>query len=181
MTRDAHEIQTVQRPLAGRGTRRRHRQPETSDSSNDVILVDSLSPTTTARSRRRRRVQNDDIVDLTCSTPNNVTEVPFVDLTSPSQLVRHNNRTGTSTITNNNHPETSTEEQQAAVLRLKCPVCLEHLDKLLERGSEIRSTNCGHVFCKPCIFTSIRATHKCPTCRKKLTERTTHPLYLPIS
>ncbi|KAJ4818848.1 RING/U-box superfamily protein [Rhynchospora pubera] len=53
-----------------------------------------------------------------------------------------------------------------------CPVCLSQL-------SEPCSTTCGHVFCQSCIKTAIQAQKKCPTCRKKLTNKGFHRLYLP--
>ncbi|SPP82852.1 E3 ubiquitin-protein ligase RNF4 isoform X2 [Drosophila guanche] len=55
----------------------------------------------------------------------------------------------------------------------KCPVCLECV-----RHREPVSTKCGHVFCRPCIETAIRTTHKCPMCNKKLTIRQTTRIYL---
>ncbi|BFF91301.1 uncharacterized serine-rich protein C215.13 [Drosophila madeirensis] len=55
----------------------------------------------------------------------------------------------------------------------KCPVCLDSV-----RHREPLSTKCGHVFCRPCIETAIRATHKCPMCNKKLSIRQTTRIYL---
>ena len=40
------------------------------------------------------------------------------------------------------------------------------------------STVCGHVFCEPCIKASIETQRRCPTCRKKLTQRQYHPLFI---
>ncbi|XP_034661764.1 E3 ubiquitin-protein ligase RNF4 isoform X2 [Drosophila subobscura] len=55
----------------------------------------------------------------------------------------------------------------------KCPVCLDSV-----RHREPLSTKCGHVFCRPCIETAIRTTHKCPMCNKKLSIRQTTRIYL---
>lgn len=54
-----------------------------------------------------------------------------------------------------------------------CPVCIESL-----AGKEVRATICGHIFCKPCILTTIARTKKCPNCRKFLTVKKIFPLYL---
>ncbi|XP_002127685.2 uncharacterized protein LOC100182651 isoform X1 [Ciona intestinalis] len=64
---------------------------------------------------------------------------------------------------------------------INCPVCLETLKTILSQGNEIRSTVCGHVFCHNCISLAIRSSKKCPTCRRKLTLKNVHPLYLTIT
>lgn len=55
-----------------------------------------------------------------------------------------------------------------------CPVCMGPL-------VEETSTKCGHIFCKACIKQSIGAQGKCPTCRKKITMKTTFRVYLPAT
>lgn len=55
---------------------------------------------------------------------------------------------------------------------LTCPVCLGTL-------TEPSTTVCGHVFCRSCIETAISKQKKCPTCRKKLSKRNFHRIYLP--
>ncbi|KAL6967998.1 hypothetical protein U1Q18_033801 [Sarracenia purpurea var. burkii] len=55
-----------------------------------------------------------------------------------------------------------------------CPVCMGPL-------IEETSTKCGHIFCKSCIKTAIAAQGKCPTCRRKVTMKTTHRVYLPAA
>ncbi|XP_057482914.1 uncharacterized protein LOC130769701 isoform X2 [Actinidia eriantha] len=56
----------------------------------------------------------------------------------------------------------------------KCPVCMGQL-------TEEMSTKCGHIFCKSCIKASIAAQGKCPTCRRKITMKDTHRVYLPTT
>jgi hypothetical protein len=53
----------------------------------------------------------------------------------------------------------------------KCPVCFDSL----QRPSV---TLCGHVYCTECIMAVVKSTKQCPICRKKLTQRGFHPLYL---
>lgn len=54
---------------------------------------------------------------------------------------------------------------------LKCNVCLDAV-------SHPTSTICGHLFCETCIRLAIRQTGACPTCRKKLTVKQVHRVYL---
>ncbi|XP_052185970.1 uncharacterized protein LOC127797269 [Diospyros lotus] len=56
----------------------------------------------------------------------------------------------------------------------RCPVCMGPL-------VEEMSTKCGHIFCKACIRTAIAAQGKCPTCRKKISQRDTIRIYLPAT
>ncbi|KNC54784.1 uncharacterized protein AMSG_01636 [Thecamonas trahens ATCC 50062] len=55
---------------------------------------------------------------------------------------------------------------------LQCAVCLDAI-------TTPTSTTCGHVFCKLCIRKAISRTRRCPMCRKSLTLRQTHPIFLP--
>lgn len=64
-----------------------------------------------------------------------------------------------------------------------CPICMCEL-------TDITSTNCGHIFCevlvdfdmlnlsKSCILQAIEHQGTCPICRKKLTKRGIHPLFV---
>jgi E3 ubiquitin-protein ligase RNF4 len=56
--------------------------------------------------------------------------------------------------------------------KLSCPICMNEI-------TEAASTVCGHIFCQPCIKAAIKAQKKCPTCRRKLTPRQQHRVYLP--
>ncbi|KAJ6830539.1 E3 ubiquitin-protein ligase RNF4-like isoform X1 [Iris pallida] len=55
-----------------------------------------------------------------------------------------------------------------------CPLCLHEL-------AEPCSTVCGHIFCRQCITDSIQKQKKCPTCRKKLTMKSFHRVFLPAT
>ncbi|KAJ0742324.1 putative Zinc finger, RING-type [Helianthus annuus] len=55
-----------------------------------------------------------------------------------------------------------------------CPVCMGAL-------VEEVTTKCGHIFCKACITAAIKAQHKCPTCRQKLTTKNLIRVYLPTT
>ena len=58
----------------------------------------------------------------------------------------------------------------------KCSICL---DEMVNPAS----TTCGHVFCHDCIRNALKAApakgKKCPQCRKKLTLKQIHRIYLP--
>uniref|UniRef100_A0ACD5XJJ7 Uncharacterized protein n=1 Tax=Avena sativa TaxID=4498 RepID=A0ACD5XJJ7_AVESA len=56
--------------------------------------------------------------------------------------------------------------------KFSCPVCLHEM-------VDASSTLCGHIFCQECIMASIKAQRKCPTCRRKLTMKNFHRVYLP--
>lgn len=54
---------------------------------------------------------------------------------------------------------------------LKCAICLDEM-------KHMSSTTCGHVYCKECIQESVRQLGKCPLCKKHLTLKSIHPLYI---
>lgn len=54
---------------------------------------------------------------------------------------------------------------------LRCSICLDSV-------SHPTSTICGHLFCEACIRLAVRQTGLCPTCRRKLSIRQIHRVYL---
>lgn len=48
----------------------------------------------------------------------------------------------------------------------------------IRRNRQLYSTVCGHIFCSACIKQAIDVQHMCPTCRKRLTKRQIHQIYL---
>lgn len=60
-----------------------------------------------------------------------------------------------------------------APITFSCPICLGSMV-----GHEIMSTACGHVYCKNCILTSMKARKRCPNCQAYLDADKVHPLYL---
>ncbi|KAF5843345.1 hypothetical protein DUNSADRAFT_17923 [Dunaliella salina] len=54
---------------------------------------------------------------------------------------------------------------------IKCPVCLDPI-------TQMSTTHCGHVFCMPCIKDCIKAQKRCPKCRKALTMKQVHRVFL---
>ncbi|XP_059830147.1 RING finger protein 4 isoform X1 [Hypanus sabinus] len=61
---------------------------------------------------------------------------------------------------------------------ISCPICMDGYKEIVQSGRLIVSTKCGHIFCSQCIRDSLRNSHTCPTCRKKLNSRQYHPIYV---
>ncbi|TST60402.1 Selenoprotein T2 [Bagarius yarrelli] len=61
---------------------------------------------------------------------------------------------------------------------VSCPVCMDAYAEIIESGRLMVSTKCGHLFCSQCIRDSLARAHNCPTCRKKLTTKQYHPIYI---
>ncbi|NWH63247.1 RNF4 ligase, partial [Geococcyx californianus] len=61
---------------------------------------------------------------------------------------------------------------------ITCPICMDGYSEIVQSGRLIVSTKCGHVFCSQCLRDSLRNANSCPTCRKKLTHRQYHPIYI---
>ncbi|XP_035505183.1 RING finger protein 4 isoform X3 [Scophthalmus maximus] len=61
---------------------------------------------------------------------------------------------------------------------ISCPVCLDSYSEIVDSGRLVVSTKCGHVFCSQCLRDALTSSHTCPTCRKRLTHRQYHPLYI---
>lgn len=116
------------------------------------VLSVKKSPATT---RAKRRRQSDDIVDLTSSHESH----PPASLKRPRPVEE---------VAMSIHPP---PESQAKLSSLKCSICLDVV-------SHPFSTICGHIYCEACIKLAVKQTGFCPTCRKKLTVKQLHRIYL---
>jgi len=54
---------------------------------------------------------------------------------------------------------------------LSCTICTSAM-------REPTSTTCGHLFCNSCIRQALALSKLCPVCRKRLTMRSIHRVYL---
>lgn len=61
---------------------------------------------------------------------------------------------------------------------LQCPVCLDKLKTIKRTGRVMMSTVCGHIFCNTCLPASIKASSRCPTCRRGLTDKDFHKIFI---
>ncbi|XP_020619157.1 E3 ubiquitin-protein ligase RNF4-like [Orbicella faveolata] len=74
---------------------------------------------------------------------------------------------------NSDDPAATTTEK-----KISCPICLDDEKTIKRRKRKLMSTTCGHVFCDQCIRSAVQMQNKCPTCRKKLSLRQLHPIFL---
>mmetsp|Transcript_40993 Transcript_40993/g.103087 ORF Transcript_40993/g.103087 Transcript_40993/m.103087 type:complete len:180 (+) Transcript_40993:141-680(+) len=125
--------------------------------------------------RLRQRSSNaGEVIDLTSESPEAVArdagdeEVVFVSARQPAKRRRLLPAVKTPGSKGGVVPQLPTPPPNHSY---KCPVCLETCRSMT-------STTCGHVFCEECIRMAIRTQKKCPTCRKNLTARQLHRIYL---
>ncbi|XP_034545831.1 E3 ubiquitin-protein ligase RNF4 [Notolabrus celidotus] len=137
----------------------------------------------------------EEVVDLTCEGA----EATVVDLThNDSVMLLDEGPQNTGVSTGESYVVSSDEEEdtppvlKAAVMSslhsnsssrstpgtISCPVCLDAYSEIVDSGRLVVSTKCGHVFCSQCLRDALTSSHTCPTCRKKLTHRQYHPLYV---
>ncbi|XP_077091858.1 E3 ubiquitin-protein ligase RNF4 isoform X2 [Siphateles boraxobius] len=140
------------------------------------------------------RTNSEDVVDLTCEG----SETAVVDLTNNDSIVvsigvQSRRGPGTESYV------LSSDEEEESSLRLSpgllstlhassrarstpgavsCPVCMDAYSEIIDSGRLMVSTKCGHLFCSQCIRDSLSRAHSCPTCRKKLTQKQYHPIYI---
>lgn len=134
----------------------------------------------------------DEVVDLTCEG----SEAAVVDLTNNDSILLVDEGpqsrgvpTGESYVVSSDEEEDTPPVLSATVLSslhssrstpgtISCPVCLDSYTEIVESGRLVVSTRCGHVFCSQCLRDALTSSHTCPTCRKRLTHRQYHPLYI---
>ncbi|XP_072262648.1 E3 ubiquitin-protein ligase RNF4 isoform X2 [Pyxicephalus adspersus] len=61
---------------------------------------------------------------------------------------------------------------------VSCPICMDGYSEIVQNGRLIVSTKCGHIFCSQCLRDALKNATSCPTCRKKLTHKQYHPIYI---
>lgn len=135
----------------------------------------------------------EEVVDLTCEG----SEATVVDLTTNNDSVLlvdegpENRRVpaGESYVVSSDEDEDTPPVLNAASVSsahtarstpgtISCPVCLDVYSEIVESGRLVVATRCGHVFCSQCLRDALTSSHTCPTCRKRLTCRQYHPLYI---
>ncbi|KFM61165.1 E3 ubiquitin ligase RNF4, partial [Stegodyphus mimosarum] len=95
-----------------------------------------------------------------------------------SILVNSSSTTGRKRRRTVDESDQLTDLQHKNLRKIECGVCYDGVDQITSSGRELVSSICGHVFCNECLEKSIRETRKCPNCRKKLTKKQYHPLFL---
>lgn len=61
---------------------------------------------------------------------------------------------------------------------VSCPICMDVHTEIIQSGRVIVATKCGHIFCSQCLRDALKNSSTCPTCRKKLTHKQYHPIYI---
>ncbi|XP_048851951.1 E3 ubiquitin-protein ligase RNF4-like isoform X1 [Brienomyrus brachyistius] len=140
------------------------------------------------------QVESEEVVDLTCES----TEAAVVDLTnSDSVLIVDEGQTPKRGAGAESYVLSSDEEEGqsaggAAFLAhleansrarsipgmISCPICMDTYAEIVGSGRLVVSTRCGHLFCSVCLRDCLAKSHTCPTCRKKLTSKQYHPIYI---
>ncbi|KAB5571026.1 hypothetical protein PDJAM_G00228160 [Pangasius djambal] len=141
------------------------------------------------------RLSSEEVVDLTCEG----SEPAVVDLTNNDSVVlvddgtqsRRMQGTESYVLSSDDEEEPSPSLSPALLSSLhasararstpgavSCPVCMDAYAEIIESGRLMVSTKCGHLFCSQCIRDSLARAHNCPTCRKKLTYKQYHPIYI---
>lgn len=116
-------------------------------------------------------------VNETRSTQQRITA--FVDLCSPEidYEVARAARNRTTTVEPTTPPPSSASTSVPTPtsppgFAIKCPICLDSVE-----GHKVYSTTCGHLYCGPCIQSSVKTRKKCPVCNKKLAPKDVHRIY----
>lgn len=130
----------------------------------------------------------DEVVDLTCES----NEGAVVDLTNNDSVLLLDEGPQDSYVVSSDEDEETPLTENSAMMPLQhsvsssrsapgtisCPVCLDSYSEIVESGRLVVSTKCGHVFCSQCLRDALTSSHRCPTCRTKLTHKQYHPLYV---
>ncbi|KAM6923505.1 E3 ubiquitin-protein ligase RNF4 [Xenentodon cancila] len=154
---------------------------------------DSTPPTETISVMDNPEDSVEEVVDLTCEG----SEAAVVDLTTNNDSVllvdggprNRRDPPGESYVVSSDEDEDTPPIVTAAIMSsphtsrstpglISCPVCLDLYSEIVGSGRVVVSTKCGHVFCSQCLRDALTSSHTCPTCRKKLTRRQYHPLYI---
>ncbi|XP_071755679.1 E3 ubiquitin-protein ligase RNF4 isoform X1 [Centroberyx gerrardi] len=183
---------TTGSPLVSRPNAKSSRAANASRMAN----TDPAPPTETIDVLDNTAASEEDVVDLTCegSEP-----AAVVDLTNNDSVVvvdegpqSRRETSSESYVVSSDEEEESTTVLNAALLSslqassraratpgtISCPVCMDSYTEIVDTGRLVVSTKCGHVFCSQCLRDSLARSHTCPTCRKKLTHRQYHPIYI---
>lgn len=59
-----------------------------------------------------------------------------------------------------------------------CTICMVSFKQLMNKGVELHSTPCGHIFCKECINSALAIYTRCPICNEELLPGQTTRIFL---
>ncbi|XP_053314183.1 E3 ubiquitin-protein ligase RNF4 [Spea bombifrons] len=75
-------------------------------------------------------------------------------------------------------PSVDHDSSRLSAGRISCPICMDGYTEITQSRRLIVSTKCGHIFCSQCLRDALKNATSCPTCRKKLTHKQYHPIYI---
>lgn len=61
---------------------------------------------------------------------------------------------------------------------IHCRVCMDGYSEIESSRRHIYSTECGHIFCSWCLFTTLKHTKNCPVCLKNIGCHQYHRIYI---
>lgn len=61
---------------------------------------------------------------------------------------------------------------------IRCRICMDGYSEIERDRRHIYSTECGHIFCSHCLHTTLKYTHNCPVCLKKIGRHQYHRIYI---
>uniref|UniRef100_H2V5F1 Ring finger protein 4 n=1 Tax=Takifugu rubripes TaxID=31033 RepID=H2V5F1_TAKRU len=180
---------TTGSPLVARSSTKTSRRVSARRAANDTSMsngnIDSAAEVQSVMSLLYLGVE--EVVDLTCEG----SECAVVDLTSNDSVLRSTVTTAESYVVSSDEDDNAAPVLKTSVVSLhdnsvfrptpgtiSCPVCLDSYCEIVDSGRLVVSTKCGHVFCSQCLRDALTSSHTCPTCRKRLTHRQYHPLYI---
>lgn len=137
----------------------------TDDDQVDEIIVDLTSVNDSPVVRVGSRTRNHSTVPLGRVSPvvidqldESSTELPEIDFGQSNKSLL-----------------SSPDEGKVMV---QCPICFDSVKEIKRTQRQLMSTICGHLFCNTCIMETISTRKCCPSCRKRLTNRQVHAIYL---
>lgn len=169
-----------------KGNKKTSRMDDASSASSEASPTNSHTDTSEANDATdvldSSMTSVGDVVDLTCEGA----DPAVVDLTNNDSIVvvdeRSLNKSPESYVVSSDEDDRTNEEQNSRTRAMpgtiSCPVCMDAYAEIVDSGRLVVSTRCGHVFCSQCLRDALRHSHSCPTCRKKLTPRQYHPIYI---
>jgi len=136
------------------------------DSEESEMDSHSLSHSHNYRSNLDKFSHNHSTTATTTTTTTTTTDNGNGRLESDSTLQDGHTKKKTET-----DPNIQISELGNLLRKVKCTICLSPLE-------DLTASVCGHIFCEGCIMQAIKSQGKCPICRRPLTERSIHPLFL---
>lgn len=148
---DIQVLLNYQPPTVPKRSRKTRTQPQ---QGNSVSLENDTHVSTENATENLNPVSLDDSLCI-------INEVPPVTVNAPKI-----------------HQEANFSSSKSNKRIIRCGICFDAHDEICASGRDLVSTICGHLFCSECIKMSLKTLKQCPQCRKKLTAKQYHPIYI---